>query len=235
VVIPAYNEERNIAGVIESVKRSAPGLDIIVVDDGSEDRTADIAGDAGAKVLSLPFHMGYGSAVQTGYKYALRRGYDYVVQMDADGQHEPVFISDFLRELKGGTADAVIGSRFLKSGRAVEGGRRRYRATFSRRIGMFLFGLITSLAIGRRITDPTSGYLGLNRRALQALSTEAYPVDYPDADVIVMLHRSGLTVREIPVIMYENSTGGKLHRGISPVYYVFKMSLSTFIAMLRKG
>ncbi|HIE04109.1 MAG TPA: glycosyltransferase family 2 protein [Candidatus Latescibacteria bacterium] len=228
VVIPAYNEVENIARVIDGIRRCAPELDVVVVDDGSADGTSSAAVRGGAKVISLPFHMGYGTAVQTGYKYALRSGYDYVLQMDGDGQHEPKNLPDFLRELRGDRADVVIGSRFLEQ----EG--RRYRGPILRRIGRVLFAVVTSFLIRQRVTDPTSGYIGLNRKALNYLSKDVYPVDYPDADVIVMLHRAGFRIKEIPVTMYEDRSKGTLHRGMRPLYYIFKMSLSLFVTVLRK-
>jgi len=227
-VIPTYNEVENIARVIEGIRRYAPELDVAVVDDGSTDGTASVAAEKGAKVIRLPFHMGYGTAVQTGYKYALRSGYRYVLQMDGDGQHEPKNIPDFLRELGEDTADVVIGSRFL------DPKGTRYRGPLLRRIGRVLFAAVTSFLIRQKVTDPTSGYIGLNRKALEYLSRDIYPVDYPDADVIVMLHRAGFRIKEIPVIMYENRSRGTLHRGMRPLYYIFKMSLSLFVTILRK-
>lgn len=226
VVIPVYNEAGNIGRVIDGVRECTPELDIVVVDDGSVDGSVETVEDRGVKVICLPFHMGYGTAVQTGYKYALRKGYKYVLQMDGDGQHEPGNIPDFLRELEGERADVVIGSRFL--------GGRRYHGPLLRRIGRVLFAAVTSLLIRQRVTDPTSGYIGLNRKALEYLSKDVYPVDYPDADVIVMLHRAGLRIKEIPVVMYENRSKGTLHRGMRPLYYMFKMSLSLLVTVLRR-
>ena len=227
VVIPVYNEAENVGKVIDGVRECMPGLDIVVVDDGSVDGSVGIVKDKGVKVICLPFHMGYGTAVQTGYKYALRSGYNYVLQMDGDGQHEPKNLPDFLRELKGDRADVVIGSRFLEP-------RRKYHGPLLRRIGRVLFAAVTSFLIRQRVTDPTSGYIGLNRKALEYLSKDVYPVDYPDADVIVMLHRAGFRIKEIPVTMYENRSRGTLHRGMRPLYYIFKMSLSLFVTMLRR-
>lgn len=229
IIIPAYNEGRNIVGVIDSIHQNAPSLDVVLVNDGSLNGTAAVAESKGAMVINLPFHMGYGTAVQTGYKYALRSGYDYTIQMDGDGQHEPGYIVALLQELKTGRADVIIGSRFSDPKQT-----RRYRGSFARRVGMLLFGVVTSMIMRQRVTDPTSGYIGLNRKALEYLSSDVYPADYPDADVIIMLHRAGFRIKEIPVVMYENKQKGSLHRGVRPLYYIFKMALSIFVTTLRK-
>ena len=229
VIIPAYNEGKNIVRVIESIHQNAPGLDVVLVDDGSLNGTAAVAKNKGAMVINLPFHMGYGTAVQTGYKYALRSGYDYAVQIDGDGQHEPRYIMALLQGLKTGSADAIIGSRFSDPKQT-----RRYRGSFARRVGILLFGAVTSILIRQRVTDPTSGYIGLNRKVLEYLSSDIYPADYPDADVIIMLHRAGFRIKEIPVVMYENKQRGSLHRGVRPLYYIFKMALSILVTVMRK-
>ena len=229
IIIPAYNEGKNILRVIERIRQNAPNLDVAVVNDGSLDGTAAIAKKRGAMVINLLFHMGYGAAVQTGYKYALRSGYDYAIQIDGDGQHEPGYIMALLQELKTDRADVIIGSRF-----ATPKQTRRYRGSFSRRVGMRLFGAVTSMIIRQKVTDPTSGYIGLNRKVLEYLSSDVYPADYPDADVIIMLHRAGFRIKEIPVVMYENKQKGSLHRGVGPLYYIFKMVLSIFVTTLRK-
>jgi hypothetical protein len=156
----------------------------------------------------------------------------YAVQLDGDGQHEPAQIGRVLKALREGKTDIVIGSRFLKNPESSSG---TYKAPWMRRIGMGLFGALATLIIGQRITDPTSGYIGLNRGALEYLSGDVYPADYPDADVIIMLHRAGFRIVEVPVTMYCNGHRGQLHRGMRPLYYVIKMSLSIFVTLLRKA
>lgn len=232
ILIPACNEEHHIGDVLDGIKQRQPNLDVVVINDGSVDHTTEIAQEHGAQLITLPFHMGYGTAVQTGYKYALRKGYGYVIQLDGDGQHEPAQIGSVLGPLKEGEADVIIGSRFLNTS---ESSPVVYRAPWMRRIGMRLFGTLATMIIGQRITDPTSGYIGLNRRALCYLCDDVYPADYPDADVIIMLHRAGFRIAEVPVTMYCNGSGGKLHRGMRPLYYVVKMSLSIFVTLLRKS
>ena len=227
IVIPAYNEESNIPPLIKRIRYHIADADILVVDDGSEDRTARVAEKAGALVVRLPFNMGYGAALQTGFKYALMRRYRYVVQIDADGQHDPESIKTLLNEVKKENVDVVIGSRFLE-------GKGRYKAPLLRKIGMGLFGKITSIIIGQPVTDPTSGFQALNRDALRFYASQYYPVDYPDADVIIMLHRTGLRIKEVPVIMHARQQGQSMHSGMKPVYYIFKMFLSMFVTLLRR-
>ena len=176
IVIPAYNEEKNIEPLIKNIKAKVSNVDILVIDDGSADRTAREAEKAGAIALRLPFNMGYGAALQTGFKYALNKRYRYVVQMDADGQHDPESVKILLNEIRKENADVVIGSRFLDN-------KNTYKVPLVRKIGMGLFGKIASIITGLAVTDPTSGFQALNRDALRFYASKYYPVDYPDADV----------------------------------------------------
>lgn len=227
IVVPAYNEDQNIASVIARVREVVPAVDVLVVDDGSSDGTAVAAGDAGAEVISLPFNLGYGVALQTGFKYALERGYDYVVQMDADGQHEASSVLDLIDEARKGTVDVILGSRFL--------GSSTFKPRLARRVGIVLFRAIVSRVVGKRISDPTSGFQALNRSVLELYATDAYPTDYPDADVLIMAHLSGFRIKEIPVVMYEGTADQKsMHSGLKPLYYVFKMFLSILVTLMRQ-
>lgn len=232
VIIPAYNEGRHIALVIQGVKERLPRGEVLVVDDGSSDRTPQVAAEAGAKVVSHPFNLGYGAALQTGYKYALKKDYGEIVQMDGDGQHDPSFIEALLEMIRKGDADVVIGSRFLDA----EGRRagQLYRAPFIRKLGMNFFRVITSLLIHQRVTDPTSGYQAMNRRVLEWVSSDKFPFDYPDADVIIMLHRAGFRIKEVPVRMFESQSKKSMHGGWKPLYYVFKMILSILVTLMRE-
>ena len=229
ILIPAFNEEKNIEHVISGIGECSPGVHILVVNDGSQDSTPLIARKAGAEVVSLPFNLGYGVALQAGYKYALEKGYEYVVQMDGDGQHDPAHIEDLLTVVKSGGADVALGSRF-KSGER----KGTYRAGLVRRAGMKLFSLITSILIGQKVTDPTSGYQALNNKVLRFYASDIYPFDFPDADVLIMLHRAGFTIKEVPVAMYQSGNNKPMHRGLVPFYYVFKMFLSISVELLRK-
>lgn len=226
IVIPAYNEEKNIARVIEGIKINSPSVDILVVNDGSGDATSPIAKELGAMVIDLPFNIGYGAALQTAYKYAVENGYHYVVQLDGDGQHDVKYINILLEELKKEEADVVIGSRFLMG--------KKYKASFSRRAGMVLFNFITSWIVGQKITDSTSGYQALNSSVLNFFKNDIYPYDYPDADVLIMLHFAKFRIKEMPVAMFPNKDGKSIHGGIKPAYYIFKMFLSIFVTLLRE-
>jgi len=227
IVMPAFNEERNLPLVIENIRSKVPDSDILVVDDGSADRTARAAEKAGAMAIRLPFNLGYGAALQTGFKYSLMKRYRYVVQMDADGQHDPDSINLLLEEIKKEDADVVIGSRFLSPD-------SNYKAPFPRRVGITLFRRIVSFIIHQKITDPTSGFQALNRDAVRFYASPYYPVDYPDADTIIMLHRAGLRIKEVPVLMHPSPGRKSMHSGLKPVYYIFKMFLSMFVTLLRK-
>jgi len=233
LIIPAYNEETGIPGVIQGIRRYASGAEILVVDDGSTDQTRGVSLKAGVGVVSHPFNLGYGSALQTGYQYALIKGYETILQMDGDGQHDPSFIPDLLAVVQRDEADIAIGSRFLEP-KGIGSGGQSYRAPFMRRAGMKLFGTITSLIIRQKITDPTSGYQAMNGKVLEWVSSDQFPCDYPDADVIIMLHRSGFRIREVPVRMFENRDKKSMHSGLKPVYYIFKMFLSIFVTLMRK-
>jgi len=233
IVVPAYNEEPRIGGVIRGIGQHIPHADILIVDDGSTDRTREQALGAGAKVISHPFNLGYGAALQTGYQYALSRGYAELVQMDGDGQHDPSSISDLLAMIQRGEADVAIGSRFLQPGGAGSD-HPPYRAPLMRRLGMGLFGTITSLIIKQKVTDPTSGFQAMNRGVLEWVSGDRFPYDYPDADVIIMLHRAGFRIREVPVRMFENRSKKSMHGGWKPLYYVFKMFLSILVTLMRE-
>lgn len=225
IVIPAYNEEKNISSLLETIRKKMSEVDILVIDDGSTDCTARVAEKAGALVMKLPFNIGYGAALQTGFKYALMKRYQYVVQMDADGQHDPDSIKALLDEIRKEDVDVVIGSRFF--------GNKEYKAPFVRRTGIYIFGKIASIITGQSSTDPTSGFQALNRDAVRFYASPYYPADYPDADVIIMLHRAGLRIREIPVTMHARKEGKSMHSGLKPLYYIFKMFLSMFVTLLR--
>lgn len=226
VIIPAYNEEANIKRVIESICRHVPDVDILVVDDGSIDSTAYLAKAAGAEVVSHPFNLGYGVACQTGFKYARRYNYDYVVQMDADGQHEPRCIPDLLAAIQDPNVEVALGSRWL--------GLAEYNGPLLRKFGKFFFGFLAGLLTRHQVTDPTTGFQALTRQVICFYCTNVYPVDYPDADVIIMLDRAGFRVKEVPVIMYRDESGQSMHVGLlRPIYYGMKMMMSIAMMLLR--
>jgi glycosyltransferase involved in cell wall biosynthesis len=226
ILIPAFNEGARIAEVVGNVQRAVPAYDILVVNDGSKDDTAAAAATAGATVVSHPFNMGYGVAIQTGYKYAAAHGYDFLAQIDGDGQHDPAYIPTLLAPVMAGETDFAIGSRFLEVA--------SYDPSLARRIGMAFFRKVVSLVTGTRITDSTSGYQAFNRRVIHYFTTEVFPCDYPDADMLITIHRAGFSIREIPVRMYANAEGKSMHSGWKPLYYIFKMLLSIVVTLLRR-
>jgi glycosyltransferase involved in cell wall biosynthesis len=225
VIIPAYNEGARIGEVVRRVRETAPEHDVLVVNDGSRDGTGPEAAAAGAEVVSHPFNLGYGVAIQTGYKYAVEEGYEYLIQLDGDGQHDPAFIPELLAPVTAGETDFALGSRFLGVG--------TYEPSGARRVGMAFFRRLVSLLIGHRITDSTSGYQAFNRRVIRFFTTEVFPCDYPDADMLITLHRAGFRIREVPVRMHANAAGKSMHSGWKPMYYMFKMLLSIFVTLLR--
>ena len=227
VLVPAFNESARIARVLAGIRAAVPGADVLVVDDGSADDTSVVARAAGARVVRLPFNLGAGVAAQTGYKLAVREGYACVVQLDADGQHEPGDIPALLGVIQRGDADVAIGSRFLD-------GATTYRPGALRRVGMGLFGLLAWLLTGVRFSDVTSGFRAFSGDVVRFVATEWYPTDYADADVLITLRRAGFRLRDVPVRMYERAGGRSMHAGLTPVYYVFKMLLSVALAPVRR-
>jgi glycosyltransferase involved in cell wall biosynthesis len=227
IIIPVYNEEQNIASVIENIREYSEA-DIVVIDDGSNDSTAAIAQKAEAFVIRHPFNMGYGVALQTGYKYAVEKNYDLLVQMDGDGQHNAKYIPELFRQVEKSACDVVIGSRFLS--------QAPYKAGFLKTIGISIFRLLIRMITGDRITDPTSGYQCLSRKVFEFFTEDHFPCDYPDANVIIMLHRAGFKIKEIPVEMMPNPQEHSMHRGILTIsYYLFKVFLSIFVTLIRRS
>jgi glycosyltransferase involved in cell wall biosynthesis len=194
-----------------------------VIDDGSEDDTAELAAAAGAAVLRHPCNLGIGAAVQTGFIYGLTRNYDFVVRQDGDGQHDPAQIPRLLAVLEADEADIVVGSRFLA--------REGYQSTVVRRVGIFILGLVSAL-VGARVTDPTSGYWAVNRRALRVLA-RSHPDDYPETEALVLASHAGCRVREVPVIMYARIAGVSSIGAIYSGFYMLKVMLALLVGRLR--
>lgn len=226
ILIPAFNEEGRVGEVIKGVCTSLAGATILVVDDGSSDRTAEVSTRAGAKVVRHPFNLGVGTALQTGYKFAVKNGYKYVIQLDADGQHPPEYLPWFIAKLKETEADLIVGSRFLNDSDGT--------MSVVRKLGNRLFARLLSLLIKEKLTDPTSGYRALKSTILQFCVQDQYAFDYPDADFLLTLHRSGFRIEEIPVRVDPRSGGISQHAGLKPVFYTIKMMISLLVIMLRK-
>jgi glycosyltransferase involved in cell wall biosynthesis len=226
-VVPAFNEQQNVGRVIEEIRAFDPGLDIVVVDDGSVDATAAVAREHRAIVLRLPFNLGIGGAVQTGFRYACDHGYDLAVRVDGDGQHDASQLGRIIAPVVAGEADIAVGSRFVEDG---EG----YRSSRSRRVGIRLLAVVVSRIVGRRVTDTTSGFQALNRRGI-ALFARDYPHDYPEVEATVMVSRHRLRSVEVPVSMRERSSGRSSITALRSVYYMLKVLLAIFVGLFRRN
>ena len=225
VLIPAYNEQAAIRQVVNGARSAVPHADVLVVDDGSVDYTAQEAEAAGALVIRHPFNLGIGGTVQTGLKFAQQEDYDLVIRLDGDGQHDPSDIPPLLSTLQTGPFDVVIGSRFLDVSENMH-------IPFSRRLGIHIFALMVSSLTGRRATDTTSGFLGMNRRAVDALV--AYmPQDYPEVESRIVLHKAGLKTMELPARMRARLTGVSSIDSWRSVYYALKVSVAVLIGALK--
>jgi glycosyltransferase involved in cell wall biosynthesis len=224
-VVPAYNEADTVADVIGALRREAPDFDVVVIDDGSTDRTTVCAEEAGARVLRLPFNLGIGGAVQTGFTYAHEHGYDYMVQVDGDGQHDPREIATLQAAMAESPAvDMICGSRF-----ATDTG---YIAPISRRTGIHIFAFLLSRLVDQPVTDPTSGFRLYNRRAIQLFARD-YPHDYPEVEAVLMLHHHRLLMREVAVRMFQRGGGVSSIRSGKSAYYMTEVLLALFIGLAR--
>jgi glycosyltransferase involved in cell wall biosynthesis len=220
-VIPALNEEGNLPSVIRELKEAWPAAALLVVDDASGDGTARVAREQGAQVVSLPFHLGYGGAVQTGIKYGLRRRVGVVLTFDADGQHDPADVGPLVEAVRQG-ADVAIGSRALSAG--------SYRGGIARRGGRALFGLLARRLTGLQITDPTSGLKALGPRGQELFALSRFPDRYPDADALVLARRAHLVITERPARMRPSRNRRSMHGGVRSVPYTFNMLFSLLVA-----
>lgn len=226
VVMPAHNEEESLGPTLIRVRAALPEADIVVINDYSTDLTSEVARRHGARVVELPCNLGYGGAVQTGFKYAIAGGYDVVLQIDSDGQHDPASARALMAPVLDGTTDVAIGSRFL--------GEAKYKIPGMRRLGMGVFGSIVTFVTRQHFSDPTSGYQALNRRAVEFFARDNYPSDFPDADTIILLALAGFRVREVPVTMEARTAGTSMHSNFKAFYYVAKMLLSIMMVLLRQ-
>jgi glycosyltransferase involved in cell wall biosynthesis len=226
VLIPAYNEQAAIGGVVNGARRVLPDAHVLVVDDGSTDNTAHEAQSAGAFVVRHPFNLGIGGAVQTGLKFAQRGDYDVVIRLDGDGQHSPSDIPTLHSILGADHVDVVIGSRFLVT-------TKRMQIPFLRWLGICTFAALVSLLTGRRVTDTTSGFSAMNRRAVDALATYM-PQDYPEVESRIVLHKAGLKTLELPARMHARRSGVSSINSWRSIYYALKVSVAVLIGALKE-
>jgi glycosyltransferase involved in cell wall biosynthesis len=225
VIVPAYNEEESLPGVIQDLRENMPSADVLVVNDGSRDGTSGIARGCGVTVLDLPFNLGIGGAMQTGFRYAERNAYDIAVQFDGDGQHVAGEIPKLIEPLATGKTDLVIGSRFLNPG--------GYKAPVFRKLGIGIFTIVLSRLLGKTMTDCTSGFRAANRRVIEFFG-RMYPDDYPEVESLVLLHKINLRMSEVPVDMRERTGGRSSITPVRSIYYMTKVLMAIFIDLMKK-
>jgi glycosyltransferase involved in cell wall biosynthesis len=225
-IVPAYNEGDMVARVVRDIQRNATGFDVVVVDDGSTDTTAAEAEAAGAAVITHPFNLGIGGAMQSGYKHALRHDYDLAVQVDGDGQHKPEYLDEMVEALQlDGQADMVYGSRFRED--------PGYKVPLGRRLGNLIFSVVLTAITRQKITDPTSGFRMTNRRGIELFARD-YPHDYPEVEAILMLHTHDLRIHEVPVRMNARGFGRSSIDYPRSAYYMAKVLLALFVGLFRR-
>jgi glycosyltransferase involved in cell wall biosynthesis len=225
IIVPAYNEEESLPGVIRDLREQIPSADVLVINDGSRDGTTRIARERGIKVLDLPFNLGIGGAVQAGYLYAHQHGHDIAVQFDGDGQHIAAEIKKLIEPIESGRVDLSIGSRFLNPG--------GYHAPIFRMLGIRIFSFVLSRILGISVTDSTSGFRAANRRAIEFFS-RIYPDDYPEVESLVLMHKMNMRMEEVAVTMRERTGGRSSITPVRSAYYMLKVLMAIFIDLLKK-
>jgi len=224
VIVPAYNEAELLPRLIQALRAACAGCDVVVIDDGSTDNTRQVA-EGLARVVSLPCNLGIGGAVQTGLQIALHEGYELAIQVDGDGQHPPQEVAKLLRAARESGCDLVVGSRFRSAG--------GFKSTATRRLGIHFFSFLLSAVCRTRVTDPTSGFRVMNRRAIRLLATR-YSEDFPEVEALVQVHRAGLRMLEVPVEMAERVAGRSIIGTLKSVIYMLKVPLAILMSLLRR-
>ena len=224
ILIPAYNEEGAVGDVIREVREVVPRAPVLVVDDASSDDTYGRARSAGADVLRLPHHLGLGGCVQAGYKLAFELGYDYVIRVDGDGQHDPKYIPALLETLRKTGCHMVIGSRFYQN--------NGNRTSAVRTLGIWLFRMVLRPILGKPVHDPTSGFVGVNREALQVF-TGSFPLEYPEIEALVVLQRKRFRFEEVPCRMRPRKAGRSTITAVKSLYYIIHVLLGVFVNILK--
>jgi len=224
-IVPAFNEQDAVGRVIEEIRAYDAGFEIVVVDDGSIDNTSEVARAHRAHVVRLPFNLGIGGAVQTGFRFAYENGFELAVRLDGDGQHDASQLDVVLAPVLEGRVDIAVGSRYLERGNG-------YQSSATRRLGIRILARTVSLLTGQRITDPTSGFQALDRKAITLFAAD-YPHDYPEVEALVLLLRHRLRLCEVPVSMRPRASGQSSIRTFSSVYYMVKVLLALFVGSFR--
>jgi glycosyltransferase involved in cell wall biosynthesis len=224
VIVPAFNEEGAVAEVVRSVQQFVPGVPVLVIDDGSGDGTVANARMAGAEVLLLPHHLGLGGCVQAGYKLAFELGFQYVIRVDGDGQHDARDIPRIFEKLKTSGCEMVIGSRFVANNGSRTGAVRS--------LGILFFRLVLRPILGKAVHDPTSGFVGVNRRALEVFG-KSFPLEYPEIEALVVLQRRRFRFEEVPCKMRPRTTGRSSITALKSLYYIAHVLLGVFVNVLK--
>lgn len=225
VFVLTYNEEDNIRNVIVGIQKALPGVDVLIIDGGSTDKTVEIANELGAIVIYVSSELGIGGSVETGFLYADQGDYDYVIRLDGDDQHNAKDIDTLLQPVVEGKADMTIGGRVF--------GKDFYKASFFRTIGIRMFSFLVSKAIGKKIGDTTSGFYVANRKLFSFITRRA-SYDYSEVSSIILLHRAGFVVEEINVVMNERTQGDSCFTPLRAFFYVFNGLLSILVVCLTK-
>lgn len=226
IIIPAYNERENIHNTLKEIWALDFKTDVIVIDDGSKDATAQMARQAGAKVISLPFNLGIGGAVQTGFQFASQNDYDVAIQVDADGQHNVSYIRTIIAPVLTQEADMVIGSRFMPQQ------EKGYQSSFARRLGIIFFVRLIGVLTGSLIYDPTSGFRAYNKKMIRIFARH-YPHDFPEPEAIVLAGKFGARIKELPVVMRKRQGGESSIRYLKSLYYMVKVTFAILLDMLK--
>lgn len=225
IIIPAYNEEKNIIDVVNNIKKYCPNVDYIIINDCSKDKTKAVIEENGFNYISLPVNMGIGGGVQTGYKYAVENDYDIAIQIDGDGQHDPKYINKLIQPIIDGEANMTIGSRFIE--------KEGFQTSFMRRVGINFLKVLIRVCCGVTINDATSGFRASDKELTKRFS-EVYAQDYPEPEAIIDSVVNGFKIKEVPVIMHERQEGQSSINAFKSVYYMIKVSLAIILSRVSK-
>lgn len=226
LMIPAYNEAKNLEKLIRELKVKTPECDYVIINDGSKDNTEEVCSKNGYNVLHLPINLGIGGGIQTGYRYALKYGYDIAIQIDGDGQHDAAYVGAVIQPLLNEEADVVIGSRFLE--------KEGFQSSASRRVGINWLSWLIWLCTGKRVKDVTSGFRAVNKKFI-AVYAEDYPTDYPEPEAIITAVMNRGKVLEVPVVMRERESGTSSINLKKAIYYMVKVTLAILIRRISYG
>ncbi len=224
IIVPAFNEQGAVGSVVRSVHACLPGIPVLVIDDCSGDNTIAVARQAGAEILPLPHHLGLGGCVQAGYKLAYELGFEYVIRVDGDGQHDARDIPRIFETLRTTGCEMVIGSRYLNG--------KDQHTGFVRGLGIRFFRLVLRPILGRPVHDPTSGFVGVNRRALGVFS-RSFPLEYPEIEALVVLQRRRFRFEEVPCSVRARLAGRSSITAMKSLYYIFHVLLGVFVNVLK--